>query len=87
MAYKKILVDNLTCKRRFHISFDDEAPTVPKVEIKCLHCDAVVFRRENHAPAKLARDEVLIKLTDLSPIRTTECYFQDRFSPASKPKV
>ena len=87
MAYKKVLVDNLTCKRRFHIAFDDEAEKTPLVEIRCLHCNAVVFHQENHAPAKLARDEVLVKLTDLSPLRTKECFFQDQYSPAPKPKV
>lgn len=87
MAYKKVLVDNLTCKRRFHIAFDDADTKSPLVEVRCLHCDAVVFRQENHPPAKLARDEVLLKLTELSPIKTKECYFQDRFSPAPKPKV
>ncbi len=87
MAYKKVLVDNLTCKRRFHITFDDEAPKKDKVEVRCLHCNAVVFKQEQHPPAKLARDEVLIKLTDLSPIRTKECYFEDHFSPKPKPKV
>jgi len=87
MSYKKILVDNLTCKRRFHITFNDDEKKVPLVEVHCLHCDAVIFSRENHVPAKLARDEVLIKLTDLSPIKTKECYLQDHFSPAQKPKV
>lgn len=87
MAYKKVLVDNLTCKRRFHITFDDEGDKTALVEIRCLHCEAVVFRKENHPKAKLARDEVLVKLTDLSSEKTKECYFQDRYSPAPKPKV
>ncbi len=87
MAYKKILVDNLTCKRRFHINFDDEGEKIPLVEVHCLHCNAVVYRQENHPAAKLARDENLVKLTELSPIRTKECFFRDTYSPASKPKV
>ena len=87
MAYKKILVDNLTCKRRFHISFDDEGEKTALVELRCLYCDAVVFHKENHPKAKLARDEVLITLRDLSPLKTKECFFQDKFSPAPKPKI
>ena len=87
MAYKKIMVDNLTCKRRFHITFNDENQASPLVEIHCMHCNAVIFSRENHPPAKLARDEVLVTLTELSPLKTKTCYFQDTFSPAQKPKV
>ncbi len=87
MAYQKILVDNLTCKRRFHVRFDDEDAAVPNVELRCLHCNAVIFHKENHPPVSLARDENLIKLTDLSPIRSKACLFQDQYSPAPKPKV
>lgn len=86
MSYKKVLVDNLTCNRRFHITFDDEARQEPVVELKCLHCQAVIFHKENHPAAKLARDENLVKTTELSGTRTKECFFKDRYSPASKPK-
>lgn len=81
MAYQKILVDNLTCKRRFHISFDDEQEKEQNVEIRCLHCNAVIFKKESHPPVKLLRDENLIKLTDLSPLRTKECHFKDPLAP------
>ena len=87
MAYKKVLVDNVTCNRRFHITYDDEGPKEALVEIKCLHCDAVVFHKENHPQPTLARDENLIKTTELSQNRTKECFFEDSFSVASKPKT
>lgn len=87
MTYKKQLVDNLTCRRRFHVTFDDEAPKEKLVELRCLHCDAVIFQEKDHPPVKLARDEVLMKLTDLSSKRARSCDYKDNYSPASKPKV
>lgn len=86
MAYNKILVDNTTCSRRFHITFDDEASKVSHTKVECLHCGVVVFERDNHPPVKLARDENLIQATQLSPYRTKPCEFRDTFSTPSQPK-
>ena len=86
MTYKKILVDNTTCLRRFHISFDEADQSQESVELKCLHCGEVVFAKQNHAPAKLIREENLVKTTDLSSLRMKNCAFKDSFSVASQPK-
>ncbi len=81
MSYRKILVDNTTCSRRFHIAFDDEDPKQPLVEVQCLHCKATVFSKQNHPIVKLARDENLVKTDELSPNRTKECWFKDSYPP------
>lgn len=85
MSYKKIVVDNVTCNRRFHITYDDQGQKQAQVEVKCLHCQAVVFQKKDHPAVKLARDENLTKTTDLSSLRTKECFFKDTYSPAPKP--
>lgn len=84
MAYKKILVDNLVCSRRFHICFDDEGQKEPQVAVKCLHCDAVIYQKADHPTVRLLRDENLVKETDLSSSRSSNCQFQDKFPPSSK---
>jgi beta-xylosidase len=78
MAYKKLLVDNTTCSRRFHITFDDEGTPLDHVELRCQHCNEVIFSEDNHPRAKLARDENLIKKTSLSDHLVTNCAFEDR---------
>lgn len=80
MAYRKTLVDNVTCSRRFHISFDDEAPPAPRVEVRCQLCNAVIFTAENHAPVTLAREENLVKTSALAESVVTECQFEDVLS-------
>lgn len=79
MAYKKILVDNPTCSRRFHISFDDESNPVARTEVRCSYCNVVVFSEENHPQAILAREENLTKTTALSNRLTRQCDFEDPF--------
>ena len=86
MAYKKVLVDNMTCLRRFHITFDDEQKPITSTQIKCLHCGAVVFSKSNHPPTRLARDENIIDQYNISPLRTKTCNFKDQFSPPSQLK-
>lgn len=76
-----MLIDNLTCRRRFHLVFDDETPKQEEVQIQCLHCGALVFSEKNHPAVSLARDENLIQTTQLSPLRTRDCAFQDKYPP------
>lgn len=79
MSYEKLLVDNVVCSRRFHLTFDNEAPLVNKVEIKCPHCQHLVFQAENHPQVKLARDENLVRTTTLSRDLIRECDFKDPY--------
>ena len=79
MSYQKFLVDNVTCSRRFHITFDDEATLVAKTSVSCPHCAQVLWSAENHAPVKLARDENLVKTTQLSRELVRDCKFKDQF--------
>lgn len=85
MSYKKFVVDNTTCSRRFHISFDDEATKAPRVEVRCQFCNVVIFDAENHAPLTLARVENLVKTSALSDIVTSECRFEDTLSKKTIP--
>ena len=80
MAYQKILIDNVTCSRRFHIAFDDEAQPSSQVEVRCQLCNAVVFSAENHPPVRLAREENVDKTANLSEHIVTECLFEDVLS-------
>ena len=80
MAYQKILVDNTTCSRRFHITFDDIREKLPRVEVRCQFCDVVVFSAENHPAVSLAREENLVKTSSLSEDIISECHFRDKFS-------
>jgi hypothetical protein len=85
MAYNKFLVDNITCSRRFHITFDDEHERVPRVEIKCRICNATLFTAENHPPVTLAREENLIKTSALAELVVTDCNFEDTLSKKTIP--
>lgn len=87
MAYEKTLVDNTVCSRRFHLTFDNQAPKLPRVEVQCQHCDAVIFVAENHPATKLARIENLAKTSVLSDNLTSECHFTDKLSERTFPKV
>jgi hypothetical protein len=79
MSYQKIMVDNKTCSRRFHVTFDDESKAMAQTEVKCPHCNVVVWSAQNHPEAKLARDENLVKTTQLSRNIVSECHFHDGF--------
>jgi hypothetical protein len=79
MSYKKIMVDNPTCSRRFHITFDDEANPVARTEIRCSYCNVVVFSEDNHPQVNLAREENLTKTTALSNRLAKQCDFEDPF--------
>ncbi len=80
MAYQQMLVDNTVCSRRFHLAFDDEAKSVPRVEIRCQHCDAVIYAAENVPPTKLTRSENLPKTSVLAENLTAECHYRDSLS-------
>ena len=86
MTYKKILVDNIVCTRRFHIAYDTEASPEARVELSCPHCGIVVFSETDHPPAKLLREENLVRTAEYSEKRVKECHFRDTFSPASQEK-
>ncbi len=85
MGYQKFLVDNVTCSRRFHITYDPDAPTVAKTEAKCPYCNLVVFTAENHAPVRLARQENLVQTAQLSDSIMRKCDFEDTFSAKTVP--
>ena len=84
MAYNKVLVDNPTCSRRFHITVDDEGENKPRVEVNCPHCGVTIFAAENHPEVHFARDENLTKTTRLSDNLITDCKFEDEFSKKSQ---
>lgn len=79
MSYQKFLVDNVHCSRRFHVTFDDEAAPVAKTSVACPHCKLELWSAEDHAPVKLARDENLVKTTQLSRNLVKDCHFSDKF--------
>ena len=87
MSYQKILVDNTTCSRRFHVTFDDSAEVMPRVELRCQFCDAVIFAENNHPPVALAREENLVKTSSLSENIVTECHFEDVLSRRTQPQA
>lgn len=77
MTYKKMLVDNPTCSRRFHIAFDDEGPKRP-VEVHCPFCDVVVFKSDSHPAVKLTREEnLVIQNTSMADFIVRECNMRD----------
>jgi hypothetical protein len=86
MTYKKFEVDNVTCSRRFHLTTDDQAPRLPRVEVKCQFCNAVIFQAENHPAVTLAREENLVKTTMLAETIVTQCNFKDTLSERTVPK-
>ncbi len=85
MAYTKHLVDNPTCARRFHLTYDDAAAHVDHVEVRCQLCQTVIFQADNHPPVKLARMENLVKTAELSDDLVTDCNFEDLLSKKTIP--
>lgn len=81
MTYKKVLVDNLSCSRRFHLTYDDDAPRKEKVQLECKYCQAIIFSKKNHPEVTYARDENLISFTNPSKNRIKDCKFVDTYSP------
>jgi hypothetical protein len=83
MAYQKLLIDNTTCSRRFHVTYDDAGEKLPRVEVRCQFCETVIYSAENHPAVALARAENLVKTSALSENIVTECHFKDKFSAKS----
>ena len=75
LKYEKRLIDNATCKRRFHLVFESGAKNKDHVEVKCPHCGVVLFNETNHPPVMIARDENLIKSPDGSESIIYDCKF------------
>ncbi len=74
--HKKIIIDNVVCKRRFHLIYEENHSKPEHVVIKCPHCSEIIFENEKHAPVLLAREENLVKSpTGEFPIMNT-CRFQ-----------
>lgn len=80
MTYQKVLIDNPTCSRRFHITFDTDQPAQVQAKASCPFCGVVVFDEPNHPPVKIARQENLIKTQFLSDRLISQCEFKDTFS-------
>lgn len=79
MGYKKIMVDNDKCSRRFHISYDPDGPKVDHVSLSCPYCDVEIFAADRHPAVQLARQENLVKTAELSDLIVRECHFKDAF--------
>jgi hypothetical protein len=87
MAYTKILVDNPTCSRRFHISFDDSAAPKDHVKLSCPYCGVTIFEASQHPAVELSRQENLTKRTELTEIIVEECKMADTFGDRTIPQA
>ena len=79
MTYRKLVVDNPLCMRRYHIAFDDEDTRLATAEIRCPHCPTVIYRVEDHPRPRLLREENLTKVMSLAGELVNECAFEDKF--------
>lgn len=80
MSYKKIMVDNDKCSRRFHITYDSDGPKLDQVSLSCPFCDVEIFNAERHPAVQLARQENLVKTAELSDLIVRDCQFKDAFN-------
>ena len=87
MSYQKFTVDNTTCSRRFHLTFDDRLDKMPRVEVRCQNCGVVIFAAENHPAVTLAREENLVKTSQLSDLIVSDCNFEDRLTKKTVPQA
>lgn len=74
-SYRKIEIDNVVCRRRFHIAFEQGQASIPEVKIACPHCGVTVYEAKDHPPAILSREENLVKSPDGSRPMMYECNF------------
>ena len=81
MSYRKIVVDNPVCMRRFHLACDDAAPDAVPAPLRCPHCQAVIFTGEAGKAVSFLREENLTKVTAFSTQLVNECAWQDKFQP------
>ncbi len=79
MSYEKFLVDNPTCSRRFHLTFDSEAPKQNTVQIACPFCNVVIFDAKDHPEVHMIRQENLTQTQELSDRIVRDCRFEDTF--------
>lgn len=86
MSYKKFVVDNVTCQRRFHLSCDDDDPNVESQKIDCPFCGVEIFAAKDHPRVKLLRQENLIQTQELSENLVKGCDFRDTFSEDTIPE-
>jgi hypothetical protein len=86
VAYQKLLIDNSSCSRRFHLYFDDEAAPVSEARVECPFCGVDIFSQKNHAPLRLARQENLVNTAHLSDQVVSECRFEDVLSKKTNGK-
>ena len=79
MAYRKIIVDNPVCMRRFHLACDDEMRGNETAELRCPHCQVVIFSANPDVGVRFLREENLTKVTALSDQLVNECALRDDF--------
>lgn len=79
MAYRKIIVDNPVCMRRFHLAGDDAVAGAAGAELRCPHCQVVIFKADERTAVRFLREENLTKVTELSSELVQECALQDNF--------
>lgn len=85
MSYRKILVDNPVCMRRFHLACDDEAnAATSSTELRCPHCQVVIFTAEAGKSVSFLREENLTKVTAFSTHLVNDCAWQDNFQRPSR---
>jgi hypothetical protein len=59
IEYKKIIIDNAVCKRRFHLSYEENSQNQDHVIVQCPHCSVTLFEKDNHPEVSLIREENL----------------------------
>ena len=78
IEHKKILIDNSICKRRFHLVYEENAPTQEHVSIKCPHCFITLFEANQHPQVLLAREENLVQAPNGSAVIVDKCDFNSK---------
>ncbi len=76
--YRKFEIDNVVCRRRFHIAYEEGQKPQPKVEVDCPHCGVRLFEAVDHPPVILLREENLVKSPDGSRPLLYECKFNQK---------
>jgi hypothetical protein len=73
--YRKFEIDNVVCRRRFHIAYERGQPNVAHVAVDCPHCGVRLWEAQNHPPVMLIREENLVKSPDGTNPLVYECKF------------
>ena len=74
-VYKRDIVDNAVCKRRFHLAYEQGGKSLPEVKVACPHCGVIVYEAQNHPVVILSREENLIKSPDGTYPVIYQCQF------------